>query len=152
MKAINNFISEKLNINKSNLTKRSKYTLFPKTVNELVDMIREEIQKNGNECSLNHIDVSKLKSLEGIFTMTDLKNFDGDISDWDVSNVEDMTIMFARCRFSGKNSDLSNWDVSNVKSMGGMFQHNKYFNSDSISMWDTSSVENMRYMFYNVLH
>ena len=53
MKAINNYIFEKLKINKSNL-KKTKLTLFPETLNELSDMIRKEIQINGNECSLNH--------------------------------------------------------------------------------------------------
>ena len=34
------------------------YTLFPETKDELQQMIKDEISKNGNNCSLNHIDVS----------------------------------------------------------------------------------------------
>ena len=49
----------------------------------------------------------------------DMKNFNGNISNWDVSNVTDMGYMFYKCK--SFNQDISDWDVSNVKDMSDMF-------------------------------
>ena len=64
MKPINNYISEKLKITKN---QKIKYTLFPKNPKELKGMIEKEIEKNGTECSLNHIDTSKIKDMNMYF-------------------------------------------------------------------------------------
>ena len=100
MKTINVYIEEKLRI--SNDTTRNQYALFPKTKGELKEMIKKEIEKNGNECNLNHIDVSKITDMEDMFRGS---KFNGDISKWDVSNVVNMTRMFLRSKFNG---DISN--------------------------------------------
>ena len=60
MKEIKTYIIEKLKVSKP------VYTLFPKTKNELKNMIEDEISKNGNDCSLNHIDVSKITDMTKI--------------------------------------------------------------------------------------
>ena len=85
MKKIKTYIIEKLKVSKA------VYTLFPKTKNELQQMIKDEISKNGNECSLNHIDVSKITDMSKLFSFS---NFDGDISGWNVSNCKKMYLMF----------------------------------------------------------
>ena len=135
MKSFKQHILEKLKVSVRNTTK---HTLFPKTKDELQQMIKDEISKNGNECSLNHIDVSKITDMYGLFYWS---KFNGDISKWDVSSVKDMTGMFYESIFDG---DISDWDVSNVTDMSYMFYASK-FNGD-ISNWDVSNVENM----YNV--
>ena len=136
MKTINNYITEKLKISKN---QKTEYTLFPNTIDELTKIIRDEINRNGNKCSLNHIDVSKIETMSYLFAF---KDFDGDISNWNVSNVKNMNGMFRGSKFNG---DISKWDVLNVTDMSYMFQYSE-FNSD-ISEWDVSNVVTMEYMF-----
>src|SRR5690554_4249155 len=103
------------------------------------DVVKSEIERLGNKADLNHIDVSGVTNMWGLFNGSD---FNGDISNWDVSNVVDMSYMFENSPF---NQDISNWDVSNVEDMGYMFAKSP-FNQD-ISNWDVGNVENMYRMF-----
>ena len=92
MKTLKQHIFEKLKVSARNTTK---HTLFPETKDELKQMIKDEISKNGNKCSLNHIDVSKITNMSELFYGS---KFNGDISDWDVSNVTNMSNMFSYTR------------------------------------------------------
>ena len=109
MKSFKRHILEKLKVSKHTLT------LFPKTKDELKQMIEDEISENGNECSLNHIDTSEITDMKYMFHKS---KFNGDISNWDVSSVTDMEYMFYKSKFNG---DISNWDVSSVTDMKRMF-------------------------------
>ena len=114
MKSLKNYIQEKLIIKKSN----NNYKYFPKTKEELKDIIDKRIEQEGNKVDLNDIDVSKITDMSELFEGT---NFNGDISGWDVSNVTDMRYMFFGCEEF--NQDISTWDVSNVKNMNSIFAY-----------------------------
>ena len=76
---------------------------------ELLRLIDQRIEKQGPNCDLNDIDVSKIDDMSGLFYES---KFNGDISEWNVSRVQSMSSMFAGSRFNG---DISKWDVSNVE-------------------------------------
>lgn len=106
---------------------------------DLQSLIKETMMRDGNNCSLNHIDTSHVSNMRGLFHESP---FNGDISEWDVSHVEDMSSMFQKSQFNG---DISKWDVSNVNNMGNMFWCSA-FNQD-ISNWDTSTLILSHHMF-----
>ena len=133
---------EKLDIKPVNLNNVNLYRYFPKTKDELKSIIADRIEKEGPECDLNDIDVSKVTEMTWLFYY--YPNFNGDISKWDVSNVTTMHHMFDGTNFNG---DISGWDVSNVTDMCGMFDRAAKFNCD-ISGWNVSNVRNISYMFY----
>ena len=136
MKSLSHYIQEKL------IIKKNKYKYFPRTKEELEEIIKKRIKDEGNEVDLNDIDVSKITDMYKLFALTD---FNGNISDWDVSNVKDMSFMFYDCK--SFNQDISEWDVSNVTTMVGMFRGCEAFNLD-ISNWNVSNVKDMYLMFY----
>ena len=110
MKNLSQYIQEKLAIKKRN------YNYFPKTKEELKEIIKQRIKQEGTEVNLNDIDVSEITDMSELFMNL---NFNGDISEWDVSNVIDMSFIFYNCK--SFNQDISTWDVSNVEDMNGMF-------------------------------
>jgi hypothetical protein len=137
--------------------------IIAKNKEHLQEIIKNEIDANGNDCDLNHIDVSQVTNMSTLFLKSSFignisqwdvsnvknmnnmfyySNFNGDISNWDVSNVEKMDLMFCKSIF---NNDISKWNTANVKSMSGMFW-NSVFNND-ISNWDVSKVKDMSNMF-----
>ena len=138
MKTLKQHIDEALKIG-SNLSEWSAYSCQPKTKDELKEIIKERISKEGTNCDLNDIDVSLIKDMSYLFHESE---FDGDISDWNVSNVKDMSWLFNEAEFNG---DISKWNTSNVRNMERMFSRSWF--DDDISDWDVSNVENMSNMF-----
>ena len=136
MKTLQNYITEKILINKNS---KIGYIYYPKTKEELKDIINQKIESEGNECNLNDIDTSNITDMSFLFKGS---KFNGDISKWNVYNVTNMEFMFYESEF---NVDISNWNVSNVTNMPGMFAYSK-FNGD-ISNWDVSNVVDMSFMF-----
>ena len=114
MKSLQNYITEKILINKNS---KIPYNYHPKTKEELKDIIKQRIESEGNECDLNDIDISNITDMSFLFSHS---HFNGDISRWNVSNVTNMPGMFSYSKF---NSDISNWNVSNVIDMKAMFDN-----------------------------
>ena len=123
-----------------NISEFSVYSCQPKTKEELKEIIKERISKEGYNCDLNDIDTSLIKDMSYMFEKSD---FNGDISSWNVSNVRDMSSMFYMSKF---NNDISNWDTSNVKSMDGMFYQGKF--NQYISNWKIRPDCDIAYMFF----
>ena len=152
MKTLNQYIQEKLIINKDYSDGKMYH---PKSFDELRKIIEDIYDKLGagtkrNPIDFNDIDVSNLDSFcndndKGIFEGTKFKYID--ISSWDVSNVTNMTRMFCWCKELESIGDISKWDVSKVNSMIHMFFGCKKFNQD-ISNWDVSNVMGRVGMFY----
>ncbi len=105
----------------------------------LADIVAKEIAAKGPRADLNHIDVSQVTNMSGLFKDS---NFNGDISLWNVGRVVDMSHMFENSVFNG---DISDWDVSKVVNMANMFFRSQL--RSEISRWDVSRVMNMNLMF-----
>ena len=135
MKQINNYISEKLYIDK----KYKAYKYSPNDKEELKSLLKKLLEERGLDADLNDIDVSKITDMSSLFFssgLSQIKNID--ISKWDVSNVTNMNEMFNSCKEF--NCDLSNWDVSKVEYMSDMFCYCRSFKCD-ISKWNVSNVK-----------
>ena len=157
MKSLNQYIQEKLIINKDYHDGKMYH---PESFDELRKIIEDRYDKLGpgtkqDPIDFNDIDVSNIRSfcdnkynsnVKGIFEYMRFKYID--ISDWDVSNIESMRHMFYHCEKLESAGDISKWDVSNVENMMNMFSSCDNFNQD-ISSWDVSNVTNMRFMFLN---
>ena len=150
MKSLNQYIKEKLIINKDYRDN----TIVVKTFDELRKIIEDRYDKLGagtkrKPIDFNDIDVSNLQYFynnedKGIFEYTKFKYID--ISEWDVSNIKSMRGMFFMCKELKSVGDISEWDVSNVTSMTSMFDGCILFNQD-LSKWNVSKVRWYSYMF-----
>ena len=151
MKSLNQYIQEKLIINKD----YHEAMIVVKSFDELRKIIEDRYDKLGpgteqDPIDFNDIDVSNLDSFcndkcKGIFQGTKFKYID--ITYWDVSNIKSMRCMFFRCEALKSVGDISGWNVLKVTDMSYMFSKCKKFNQD-LSKWDVSNVTNMYCMFY----
>ena len=96
MKTLQNYITEKILINKNS---KLAYNYYPKTKDELQDIIKQKIESEGNECNLNDIYTGNITNMSNLFLNSD---FNGDISNWDVSIVTYNADIFFRCHIEEK--------------------------------------------------
>ena len=152
MKTLNQYIKEKLIINKDYHDAK----IVVKSFDELRKIIEDRYDKLGpgteqDPIDFNDIDVSNIDSFsndkgkgKGIFEGTKFKYID--ISYWDVSSVTDMSYMFYGCKELTSVGNISGWDISSVTDMSYMFAFCKKFNQD-LSKWNVSKVRYHSYMF-----
>ena len=131
-------------------TKVAKPIMIKATNETINQIVKDELDRFGHDADLNHIDVSKVTYMSGLFCCnqyclgTTYKDLNPDISRWDVSKVYDMWGMFKNCK--NFNQDLSRWDVSKVENMYGMFWGCENFNQD-LSGWNIQNVKYHDSMF-----
>lgn len=143
--SIDEFLSWCTGFDRLKSPKKSRNPKKPGTIEELREIVKYELDIQGPNADLNHIDTSEITELTGLFYLS-VENIK--IDKWDTSKVTDMSGLFNGC---GKfNCDLSGWDVSKVTRMAFMFFSCQEFTSD-ISAWDVSSVTDMSYMFNGCL-
>ena len=99
----------------NNLSEFSSYSCQPTTNDELREIIKDRISKEGPNCDLNDIDTSLIRDMSKLFYEMD---FNGDISKWDVSKVENMERMFYNSKFNG---DISRWNIDKDCKVYNMF-------------------------------
>jgi surface protein len=141
-------------INEYIISKSTKIYTIKADDDNIRQIVKDELDRLGNEADLNHIDVSKVTNMTGLFSAKKINNLcllydypklNPNISSWNVSNVKNMRDMFYHCECF--NCNISEWDVSNVEDMRYMFYYCECFNCN-ISKWDVSNVIDMYGMFY----
>lgn len=138
--SLQKFINERLKItSNSKLLSKTK----PESKDELQALIFKELNEQGPDAYLNHIDTSEITDMSWLFHNLGIGNIQ--IDEWDTSNVTNMVGMFYNCEnFDG---DLSRWDTSKVTNMGSMFYGCKVFEGVGLDSWNVSKVTKMDTMF-----
>ena len=144
MKSLNQYIIEKILINKS-----SKFInkIKVETREQLETIILERYNKNKSFIDLTDIDISELDDLSGVFTRLNKVEV-VDISGWDVSNVTIMDYTFSRCKKLKKIIGIENLDVSKLKNANSMFYMCENLVELDLTNWNPKLLQKTRYMFY----
>ena len=148
MKELSEYITEYISSGR-----RRKPSTIKATNNTIKKIVKQELDRLGLNADLNHIDVSDVTDMTGLFSCNTgsvlgpkYADLNPDISGWDVSKVVSMETMFWKCKKF--DCDISEWKVGRVGTMYGMFMDCESFNQD-ISGWDVGQVRNMYGMFWN---
>ena len=108
-------------------------------LDHLKQVVHEHIEQFGPQCDLNHLDVSRVTSLESLFVRS---NFNGNVSQWDTSNVTNMNTVFATSPFNG---DISKWNTSKVTNFHYIFNHSAF--RGDVSAWELHPQEDISMPF-----
>ena len=116
MKSLNQYIIEKILINKNSKLNKIKV----ETLIQLQSIIQERYHNNKSFIDLTDIDISELDDLSGVFARLNKVEVI-DISGWDTSNVTFMEEMFRKCVKLKNIIGIENLDVSALKNANSMF-------------------------------
>ena len=142
MKSLNEYIIEKILINKNSKLNKIKV----KTLIQLKSIVWERYHNNNSFIDLTDIDISELDDLSDIFTrLNEVEVID--ISGWDTSNVTSMDDMFRKCAKLKNIIGIENLDVSKLEDANGMFYMCENLVELDLTNWNPISLENMSNMF-----
>ena len=142
MKSLNQYIIEKILINKSSKFNKIKV----ESKDQLQSIIQKRYHSNNSFISLTDIDVSELDDLSGVFARLNKVEVI-DISGWDTSNVITMDCMFSQCPKLKNIIGIENLDVSKSEDVSYMFYGGENLVELDLTNWNPISLENMSNMF-----
>ena len=142
MKSLNEYIIEKILINKSSKFNKIKV----ESKDQLEAIIQKRYNNNNSFIDLTDIDISELDNLSSVFCGLKLEVVD--ISGWDTSNVTAMAYMFSRCKNLKNIIGIENLDVSNVEYANNMFYECKNLVELDLTNWNPVSLQDAYEMFY----
>ena len=116
MKSLNEYIIEKILINKNSKLNKIKV----ETLIQLKSIIWERYHNNNSFIDLTDLDISELDDLSGVFARLNKVEII-DISGWYTSNVTFMEEMFRKCSKLKNIIGIENLDVSKLKIANSMF-------------------------------
>ena len=143
MKSLNQYIIEKILINKSSKLNKIKV----ESKDQLQSIIQERYNKNKLFIDLTDLDISELDDLSDIFYQFLVEVVD--ISGWDTSNVITMEDMFCCCKKLKKIIGIENLDVSKLEYTNHMFYECKNLVELDLTNWNPISLQNTYDMFYD---
>ena len=143
MKSLNQYIIEKILINKS-----SKFINKIKVESnyQLQSIIEERYHNNNSFIDLNDLDISELDDFSYVFDRLNEVEV-VDISGWDTSNVITMDCMFIQCKKLKNIIGIENLDVSKLESSNCMFSHCENLVELDLTNWNPKLLQKTRYMF-----
>ena len=142
MKSLNQYIIEKILINKSSKFNKIKV----ESKDKLQSIIQERYHNNKSFIDLTDIDISELDDLSGVFARLNKVEV-VDISGWDTSNVTTMAYMFAECEDIKKIIGIENLDVSKLKNTNSMFYMCENLVELDLTNWNPVSLQHTYEMF-----
>ena len=141
MKSLNEYIIEKILINKSSKFNKIKV----ESKDQLEAIIQKRYNNNNSFIDLTDIDISKLDNLSSIFCGLKLEVVN--ISGWDTSNVTAMAYMFSRCKNLKNIIGIENLDVSKLEKANFMFDSCENLVELDLTNWNPKLLQKTRYMF-----
>ena len=143
MKSLNQYIIEKILINKSSKLNKIKV----ESKDQLKSIIRERYNNNKSFIDLTDLDISELDNLSYIFYRLNIEVVD--ISGWDTSNVKFMKGIFSNCTKLKKIIGIENLDVSKLENANFMFYQCEKLVELDLTNWNPMLLQRASYMFYN---
>ena len=143
MKSLNEYIIEKILINKSSKFNKIKV----ETREQLETIILERHNKNNSFIDLTDLDISELDDLSGVFARLNKVEV-VDISGWDTSNVTTMEDMFRKCSKLKNIIGIENLDVSKLEDVSYMFYGGENLVELDLTNWNPKLLQKTRYMFF----